>query len=245
VARRVKKLTDVWVKLLGPSCSKRQLAACRSASAAPIRSVSTTRNQPLQENPMPRFPKAALARLAAAASVAALLAACQTGPQPVTVSDVVEATAVVEKIDVANRRALLRTPDGRVVGVRAGPEAVNFGKVKVGDTVRVRFTEAVAAEVVKPGTPLGTSTTVGGAPAAAGMPGGSQSVSVRTVVRVAAVDTVNNTVDVTDPQGAPGVQRIRVKDTKAREFIRGLKPGDEVQLTITEAIALSVEPAAR
>ena len=194
---------------------------------------------------MPRFPNAALARLAAAASVAVLLAACQTGPQPVMVSDVVEATAVVERIDVANRRALLRTPDGRVVGVLAGPEAVNFGKVKVGDTVRVRYTEAVAAEVVRPGTPLGASTTVGGAPAAGGMPGGTQSVSARRVVRIAAVDTVNNTVDVADPQGASGVQRIRVRDSKAREFIRGLKPGDDVQLTITEAFALSVEPAAR
>jgi hypothetical protein len=184
-------------------------------------------------------------RFAAAASVAVLLAACQTGPQPVTVSDVVEATAVVEMIDVAKRRARLRTPDGRIVPVQAGPEAVNFDKVKVGDTVRVRFTEAIAAEVVRPGTVVGTSATVGGAPSATTLPGGSRSVSVRTVVRVAAVDTVNNTVDVTDPQGAPGVQRIRVMDSKAREFIRGLKPGDEVQLTMTEAIAVSVEPASR
>jgi hypothetical protein len=194
---------------------------------------------------MIRFSAHSLARLAAGTSVAVLLAACQIPPKPVTVSDVVEATAVVESIDVAKRRARLRTPDGRIVGVQAGPEAVNFGKVKVGDTVRVRYTEAVAAEVVKPGTVVGTSATVGGGRAGPGVPGGSQSVSVRTVVKVAAVDTVNNTVDVTDPQGGPGVQRIRVADPKAREFIRGLKAGDEVQLTFTEAIALSVDPTSR
>jgi hypothetical protein len=194
---------------------------------------------------MSRLSKAALARFAAAASVAVLLAACQTGPRPVTVTDVVEATAVVETIDVAKRRARLRTPEGRVIPVQAGPEAVNFDKVKVGDTVRVRYTEAIAAEVVRPGTAVGTSATVGGAGSTTTMPGGSRSLTVRTVVRVAAVDTVNHTVDVTDPQGAPGVQRIRVMDSKAREFIRGLKPGDEVQLTMTEAIAVSVEPASR
>jgi hypothetical protein len=198
---------------------------------------------------MPRSPKHALARVAAAASVAVLLAACQApfgaGPRPVSLSDVVEATAVVDSIDVAKRRARLRTPEGRIIAVQAGPEAVNFDKVKVGDTVRVRYTEAIAAEVVRPGTPAATSTTVGGAPSATGLPGGTQSISTRTVVRVAAVDTVNNTVDVTDPAGAPGVQRIRVVDTKAREFIRGLKPGDNVQVTLTEAIAVSVEPAGR
>jgi hypothetical protein len=30
---------------------------------------------------------------------------------------------------------------------------------------------------------------------------------------------------------------------KAREFIRHLKPGDEVEVTMTEAAAISVEPA--
>jgi hypothetical protein len=32
-------------------------------------------------------------------------------------------------------------------------------------------------------------------------------------------------------------------DPKAREFIRGLKRGDEVEVTFTEAAAISVQPA--
>jgi hypothetical protein len=44
--------------------------------------------------------------------------------------------------------------------------------------------------------------------------------------------------------GSDGVPRpIRVVDAKAQEFIRGLKVGDEVQLTFSEAVAVSVEHA--
>ena len=38
-------------------------------------------------------------------------------------------------------------------------------------------------------------------------------------------------------------RRIKVNDPKAREFIRGLKPGDEAEVTFREAFAVSVEPA--
>ena len=41
---------------------------------------------------MSRFPMRALARLAAAASFAVLLSACQTGPRPVSLTDVVDIT---------------------------------------------------------------------------------------------------------------------------------------------------------
>ena len=59
------------------------------------------------------------------------------------------------------------------------------------------------------------------------------------VVKVQSVDTVNNVVTIT---GSDGVSRkIRVVDAKAQEFIRGLKAGDEVQLTFSEAVAVSVE----
>jgi len=58
---------------------------------------------------------------------------------------------------------------------------------------------------------------------------------------VAALDTVNNTVDVSVSDGT--VRRIRVVDPKAQEFIRGLRVGDDVQLTFSEALAVSVEPA--
>jgi hypothetical protein len=39
------------------------------------------------------------------------------------------------------------------------------------------------------------------------------------------------------------MRRLKIADPKAQEFIRGLRVGDEVQLTFSEALAVSVEPA--
>ena len=184
-----------------------------------------------------------LATLGTAVTALALVVGCAQQPKPVTVSDSVEATATVESIDAATRMVRLRGADGRSWAVQAGPDVRNFGQVKVGDLVKVRYTEAVAAEVVKPGTGV----TSAGATAAlqraevGARPGATGTVSLKGVVKVAALDTVNNTVDISASDGT--VRRIRVVDPKAQEFIRGLHVGDEVQLTFSEALAVSVEPA--
>ena len=188
-------------------------------------------------------PFTTVVRLSAATGFAALLAACAPGTAPLTLSDTVQASATVESVDAATRRVRLLRPDGRAMVVQAGPSVRNFEQLRAGDRVTVRYTEALAAEVVKPGTGVTSS-----APAvstdrgpAGERPRGSAEVSVKGVVRVVSVDTVNNTVDVATQDGL--VRRVRVVDSKAREFIRGLKGGDEVQLTFTEAVAVAVEPA--
>jgi len=184
-----------------------------------------------------------LATLGTAVAALALVVGCAQQPKPVTVSDSVEATATVESIDAATRLVRLRGADGRSWAVQAGPDVRNFAQVKVGDLVKVRYTEAIAAEVVKPGTGVASaaaSTTLQRAEVGA-RPGATGTMALKGVVKVAALDTVNNTVDVSVSDGT--VRRIRVVDPKAQEFIRGLRVGDEVQLTFSEALALSVEPA--
>ena len=55
------------------------------------------------------------------------------------------------------------------------------------------------------------------------------------------VDPYANTIEVTGPRGYN--RRLKVKDPQAIAFIRGLKKGDEVEVTFSEALAISVEPA--
>ena len=44
--------------------------------------------------------------------------------------------------------------------------------------------------------------------------------------------------------GSDGLARVLpVRSPEGKEFIAGLKAGDEVELTYTEAVAMSVEPA--
>lgn len=179
----------------------------------------------------------------AVAATASLVAACAMPPKPMSVSEVVEASATVEAIDTTTRRVRLKGPEGRSMIVQAGPEVRNFDQVRVGDRVVVRYTEAMGAEVVKPSSAVGsTQPTVTTERAGAGArPGGSEAVSLKGVVKVVSVDAAKGVVEFVGVDGA--MRRVRVADPRAQEFVRGLKPGDAVQVTFTEAIAVSVEPA--
>lgn len=177
-------------------------------------------------------------------SFAAFLAACAPQPpKPLALSETVEASAIVEAIDYSTREVVLRDAQGRQTLVKAGPEVRNLAQVKKGDRVVVRFTEAFAAQVVKPGTGVtGVQADTAVARAAPGeRPGAAIGEQIRTTVKVYEVDPYANTIEVTGPRGYN--RRLKVKDPQAIAFIRGLKKGDEVEVTFSEALAISVEPA--
>lgn len=177
-------------------------------------------------------------------SAAIFLGACAPQPpKPLALSETVEATATVEAIDHAAREVVLRDAQGRQMLVKVGPEVRNLAQVKKGDRVVVRLTEGFAAELVKPGTGVtGVQADTSVARAAPGeRPAAGVEQQIRTTVKVYDVDPYANTIEVTGPRGYN--RRLKVKDPKAIAFIRGLKKGDEVEVTFTEALAISVEPA--
>ena len=59
--------------------------------------------------------------------------------------------ATIEAIDAATQHVTLRGPEGKSFEVKARNPA-NLKKVKVGDVVRITYTEAVAISVRKPGS---------------------------------------------------------------------------------------------
>jgi hypothetical protein len=70
---------------------------------------------------------------------------------------------------------------------------------------------------------------------------GIVSSEVSTVVKIKDVDTKNNVVSFYGEDGL--LRAFPVQTPQGKEFIKGLKPGDEVGVTYTEALAVSVEPA--
>ncbi len=82
-----------------------------------------------------------LMSLVACASVATL-AACATQPEPASRSQILETTAVVESIDLENRHVLLKTEDGRMLTIVAGPEVINLDQVEPGDGSRRHIMKA-------------------------------------------------------------------------------------------------------
>jgi hypothetical protein len=184
--------------------------------------------------------------------VLAFLAGCETSseqetttaasPSPV-VAAAHEMVATVEAVDPAERRVTLLGNNGVRRTVILGDEVRNLDQVEVGDQVRVRYREAVAAELKEPGKPsqVGQVTATAIQAPLGAKPETEVSRQITTTVRIENVDPEGPTVSFT---GANGILRmIQVKDPEMQAFARTLKPGDEVDITYTEAIAVNVEPA--
>jgi hypothetical protein len=94
----------------------------------------------------------------------------------------------------------------------------------------------------KPGDP--TSATIEAADAVAEKgqrPGAAVGTRATIPVTITAVDTTTNVVSF---YGADReVRSLAVVRQQAKDYIKQLKPGDQITITYTEALAVSVEPA--
>jgi hypothetical protein len=164
-----------------------------------------------------------------------------------TVAYTTEAVATVESIDQQSREVLLRGSGGRLFTVKAGPAVENLARVKTGDRVVVRYVEALAASLAKPGQGGGgTAVEQGGisrhAPEGA-RPTGTIGNQIRSTVTIDAIDRATYTVTFTGPANA--ARTVAVKDPDAQRFLDTLKPGERVDLVYTESLAVAVEPMSK
>ena len=65
-------------------------------------------------------------------------------------AETIELTGNVESIDAKKRTIAVKGPAGNVRTLKVDKAVKNFGQIKKGDQVVLRFTEAVALSVVKP-----------------------------------------------------------------------------------------------
>jgi hypothetical protein len=184
------------------------------------------------------------ALLAAQAAPSEALAQA-TQPQGAMVAYTTEAVATVESIDQQTRKVVLRGPGGNTFEVNAGPAVENLSRVKQGDRV-VRYVEALAASLARPGQGGGTATDqVGVARHAPGQsaPTGTVGGQVRSTVTIDAIDRAAHAVTFSGP--ANRAQTVAVRDPEMQRFVDTLKVGDRVDLVYTESLAIAVEPLAR
>ena len=176
-------------------------------------------------------------------AVLACAACAAPPPKPVTREELIQKTATVESINLPSRLVTLRGEDGGGLTVIVDPVVKNLDQVQVGDKLVVSYYEALAAEVKKPGEGVqGVETEVAAIKAAPGeKPAGGAGVTTRTTVTIESVDTSSNTVTFKRSDGL--VRTVAVERPEGQEFIRGLKKGDQVEVTYTEALAMEVRPA--
>lgn len=153
----------------------------------------------------------------------------------------VTATAKVKAVDQKSRRVTLQRTDGSVLKFVAGPEVRNLAQVKVGDEVNVAFYESLAYEVHKPGDRKpGATVEEDAARAKLGeKPGGAAERIITVTQTIAAIDEEAGTVTLRDADGERTTIKARNPDNLKRVSV-----GDVVDITYTEAMAISVDPPA-
>jgi hypothetical protein len=148
-------------------------------------------------------------------------------------------TATVTKIDQKTREITVKTEDGKESSFVAGPAVVNFAQMKVGDVITAKYAEALVYEVKKGGKAVAPETTVAGGAAAPGeMPAGAVAQQTTVTVLITAIDTKAPSVTFQGPGGK--TKTIKVLHP---EKLEGVKVGDTVQVTYTEALAITVDKA--
>jgi ribosomal 50S subunit-recycling heat shock protein len=153
-----------------------------------------------------------------------------------------EVSAQIVSIDKKTRTVSLKGPKGKVTDIVAGDEVKNFDQIKVGDRVVVRYMQSLALELQKvKSNASGIQVTEGAAKAEPGQRPAVGAVSeVTAIAKVSAIDPKAKTISLTGPRG-----NTVTLDVKNPDQFKVVKMGDEVLVTYTEAVAVSVEPAAK
>jgi hypothetical protein len=153
-------------------------------------------------------------------------------------SDTAAVSAKVVAVDHASRTAVLEGPEGRQLSVNVDPSARNFDQVQVGDTVRAQiYTSTVIFIRNSAEPPSATESQAVELAARGGRPGGTMANTRQLAAKVDDVDYQNRVVTLTGPQG----NTVRVKVGDNIQNLGEIKPGDQVVLRYTEAVALAVE----
>lgn len=158
-------------------------------------------------------------------------------PAPRSATGTAQMTAKVTAIDYKTRVVSLQDTQGNTFDVKAGPEVSRFNQIKVGDTVTFTYQESVAVAIVKPGTATPTaqsSPTVTRNPGS--KPSGTISQTQTALVTVQAIDMDKPSVTVKTQDGRMVTMAVQDKNSLA-----GLKVGDVVQITYSQALMVNVQ----
>lgn len=146
-------------------------------------------------------------------------------------------SATIVAIDHTTRTVTLKDAEGNVEDFHGGAEIKRFNELKVGDSVTFSYHAAVVYQVLKPGTTAtpvqeGVSTVRGQGP----KPSGAVTQQHQATVTVEAIDPAVTSIKVRTADGH--AMSATVED---RKNIEGLKVGDKITVTFTEALMITVE----
>lgn len=173
------------------------------------------------------------------AAAALLLAACAApGPDAAMSESAAELRGVIEIIDPVTRQVVVRGEDGRAVTVTLPPEARNFDQLAPGDRVAATYSESIAARMATPDdrreTVIGTA---GGRAPVGATPGAAAGMALTSVVTWVGYDAATTLATFTGPTGLTHSVAV---PPEMRDFAAARRPGDQVAIDYSEAMAVGV-----
>jgi uncharacterized protein with beta-barrel porin domain len=153
--------------------------------------------------------------------------------------EAVKVTAVVTAIDAKNRIVTLKGPEGNEFAVLADGAVKNFAQIKVGDRLVVEYFESLVVDFQKGDGIRMVSEFDDSARAKAGQrPGAAALRRVTVVSNIWAVNQAKGTVLIRGPYGH--FAEVKMKDPA---MLGGVKVGDQMKVTYTDAVAIGFVPA--
>jgi Cu/Ag efflux protein CusF len=151
--------------------------------------------------------------------------------------EVLIVTATVEKIDLEKRKVTLLLDDGKKKTYKVDPRVQNLAQVKVGDHLKMAFTEEVLIVVGKSNEAPGAASAeqVSTSPSGA-EPGIVMVESSAVSAQILAVDAENHRVTLLDPDGKKKTIKVSKKITNLDQ----LKVGETVDMQMTDSVVVEI-----
>ena len=175
--------------------------------------------------------------VAVAAAVAALIvpSVAVAAQKPVSQTASVTKAFTIDAIDHSARIVTLKAADGTTTDIFCGPEVQRFDALKVGDKVTFTYRESVVSAIKAAGAaPTPANSAVTRTPGA--KPGATIAQQQSAIVTIDAIDPAVPSVTVKSADGRK--MSFKVENKKN---IEGYKAGDRVEITYTQALAISVK----
>ena len=158
-----------------------------------------------------------------------------------------EVTATVTGVDIENRQVTIEGPKGNSTVIHVTDQVKNLPQVKVGDRVEIMYYRSAVVDIVtkKEGVELGTEVAAARASAPAGnKPAGAFGTEVVRTGEILFVDPIQKFIRFVSPD--TGIRTVTLEHRPdLQHYLEELKKGDIVQVTYTEALAVSVRPASQ
>ena len=152
----------------------------------------------------------------------------------------VTVVGTVEAVDYMGRTVLIRLQQGNLVTLDVPPTAVRFTQIKPGDTVTATYYDRVSLRLKPAGEPAVDRTVQPTTTATPGdLPGATRTRQRVTTVTITGWFPAEKVVTFIGPNGT-SYSRLLLDSTDPK-IIEGLKVGDRVDVTRTEAVTVTVQ----